>query len=85
VTLPSDDRLEMRYAVDGGAAGMQSVTLTQTSCNYGGQRTWFVAPCCGNRAAKLFMRRGRFACRACQKLAYHVQSIDYIQRQHRAM
>lgn len=84
VSLASDERVELRYAVD-GAAKLQSIALTHTPCNYGGQRTWFVAPCCGSRAAKLFMRRGRFACRKCQNLTYQVQTIDYIQRQHRAM
>lgn len=84
VALASDDRVELRYAFD-GTPKLQSIGLTQTACNYGGQRTWFVAPCCGSRAAKLFMRRGRFACRKCQNLTYQVQTIDYIQRQHRAM
>lgn len=83
VAIPGDGRVELHYAVDGDPR-LQSVALTQTACNYGGQRTWFVAPCCGNRAAKLFMRWGRFACKTCQNLTYQVQTIDYIQRQHRA-
>lgn len=28
---------------------------------------------------------GRFVCRKCQNLTYQVQTIDYMQRQHRAM
>ena len=84
IEMASDDQAVLQYAVSGDPR-RQSIDLERTACNYGGQRTWFVAPCCGNRAAKLFMRQGRFACRTCQRLAYSTQSLDYIQRQHRAI
>lgn len=84
IVVQSDDQVQLQYAVDGDPR-RQSIDLTHTACNYGGHRTWFAAPCCSKRTAKLFMRRGRFACRTCQRLAYSTQSLDYIQRQHRAI
>lgn len=84
VAVTDSRRLELRYAI-GGVPVLRSVGLTQTPCNYGGSRTWFVAPCCGTRVAKLYFRRSTFSCRKCHRLAYHVQSLDPIQRQHYAM
>src|SRR5512138_275659 len=48
------------------------VALSQTPCNFGGSRRWFVCPDCDRRCAVLFgiSRRGNFACRTCQRLAY---------------
>jgi hypothetical protein len=52
------------------------VELTRTPCNYGGHRTWFLCPDCGRTCAVLFgvSRRGNFACRVCQRLAYASES-----------
>lgn len=58
----------------------QSVPLDHTSCNYGGQRPYFLCPGvvngrqCNRRAVKLFSGGKYFLCRHCYKLAYTSQS-----------
>jgi len=46
--------------------------LTWTDCHYGGQRPWFLCPCCNARVGKLHQRSlgGTLACRRCQQLTY---------------
>ena len=56
------------------------VDLAYTACNFGKVRPWFVCPHCYQRKAKLYMRRGYFACRHCHKVAYNSQSQDAIDR-----
>jgi hypothetical protein len=56
--------------------GSQTIQLVHTGCSFGGERPWFVCPVCRRRAALLFMRGKRFACRLCQKVAYSSQSDD---------
>ena len=63
------DAIRLTYAVQGADAS-QTIRTTMTSCRYGGARTGFACPCCSGRAAVLFMRAGRFACRQCQKISY---------------
>jgi hypothetical protein len=54
------------------------VSITSTSCNYGGVRLWFICPgwkngiACRRRCRKLYLSpRGHvFACRACHELTY---------------
>ena len=54
------------------------VEFTWTPCRFGGQRTWFVCPCCGRRCAVLYGvdHRGRFSCRLCMNLAYSSETED---------
>lgn len=51
-----------------------SVSIDWTSCNYGGQRPWFICPIvdCGQRVAILY-GSSIFACRYCHQLAYQSQ------------
>ena len=50
------------------------IRLERTPCHYGGCRVWFLCPCCGRRAAILYLGNTRlFACRNCRKLAYRSQ------------
>lgn len=51
------------------------VPLNWTSCNYGGQRAWWLCPAvgCGRRVAVLYGGTV-FACRHCQRLAYKSQN-----------
>lgn len=58
------------------------VWLTRTPCNFGGQRAWFICPDCGRTCAVLFgaSRRGNFACRVCQRLAYASEAESPIDR-----
>ena len=52
----------------------QSITVQTTPCHYGGSRPWFACPICRDRAAVLYLRSGRFACRHCNRIAYQSQS-----------
>jgi hypothetical protein len=51
-----------------------SVQLTETPCNFGGVREWFLCPArgCGRRVAVLYGGE-IFACRTCHQLAYESQ------------
>ncbi len=69
----------LNYSIDGRDCS-QRVRLSDSSCNYGGKRPWFVCPIRGERVAVLYLRAGRFACRNCQRLAYASQSGDAIDR-----
>ncbi len=48
------------------------LSVDWTNCNYGGQRPWFLCPCCRARVGKLYQRSlmGTLACRRCQQLTY---------------
>lgn len=48
------------------------VWLSRSSCNFGGDRVWFVCPSCGRRVAVLF-GGAVYACRHCHQLAYESQ------------
>ena len=57
----------------------ESVPLSHTPCNYGGQRPWFICPGvingvpCQRRVAKLYAAGKYFLCRRCYDLAYQSQ------------
>lgn len=65
-------------------AGDHSITerigVTFTACGFGGERAWFSCPRCHERAAKLYLRATRFACRNCHRLVYASQSEDLMGR-----
>lgn len=71
--------ITLRYSVEGKSTA-DHINITRTACTVGGARAWFRCPTCSQRAAKLYLRFGRFACRACQHLAYGSQSDDAIGR-----
>ncbi len=48
----------------------QCVPIVQTACHFGGARSWFECSACSARAARLFFRGTRFACRKCSRLVY---------------
>lgn len=45
------------------------VMVDWTPCNYGGERPWWLCPCCGRRVAVLW-GGGTYACRHCQQINY---------------
>lgn len=59
---------------------VQRIALERVACRFGGWREWFGCPCCRGRVAVLYLRWGRFACRACQRVAYASQSEDELDR-----
>lgn len=58
----------------------EKLTVFNMAGTYGGTRLWFNYPRCTRRVAVLYMRRGYFACRHCQKVAYSSQSDDALDR-----
>jgi hypothetical protein len=48
----------------------QTVSLSWTSCNFGGRRPWFICDNCGRRVAVLYGAGKYFACRHCYDLTY---------------
>ena len=75
-----DSRLLFRYTV--GVQGSSEredieewVSVSWTSCNYGGGRPWFRCPQCSRRVAILYPAGRRFLlrCRHCAKLSYNSQ------------
>ena len=81
VSGPHAVALEYRIGADDDVRdASQHVPVERTRCGYGGWRCWFACPVCGGRAALLYLRGGRFACRACQRVAYASQSEDLIGR-----
>jgi hypothetical protein len=83
VRVRGDDLVTLEYSLrsqDPPADRSQPIRVERTACNFGNTRPWFVCPRCANRAAVLYFRWGRFACRSCQKIAYKSQSGDTIAR-----
>ena len=52
------------------------VRLDYTACNLGGQRVWWRCPCCGRRAAIIYVVRSKTACRCCWRLRYKVEALN---------
>jgi len=48
------------------------VSVSQTACNYGGTRPWFLCPKCSKRVAVLYLA-DCLACRHCTSLRYRCQ------------
>lgn len=75
--------VRLEYTVGSGRDcrdASQNITITSTECHYGGTRSWFACPACHHRAAVLFLRSGRFACRKCQRISYQSQSGSALDR-----
>lgn len=74
--VESLNRLRLRYQSSSyGRAPVQHdypVSITWTSCHLGGDRPWFLCPCCRRRVAKLYSA-DVFACRHCVRLNYRSQ------------
>jgi len=51
----------------------QIISLSQTPCNFGGYRKWFLCPRCWKRVAVLYGAGKYFYCRHCHDLAYSCQ------------
>jgi hypothetical protein len=85
-----DDRVTFFYRHrSGGSAGEcedveETVPLTLTACNFGGERPWFICPGadCGRRVAILYGPGRYFLCRHCYDLRYESQRED---KTHRAL
>jgi len=78
------DYLQLNYryktGVDDWTPVEEFVCFDRTPCNYGGERLWFLCPCCNRRVALLCLYRARFLCRHCHKLPYSSQQESPIDR-----
>jgi len=66
----------------------QTVPLSCTRCNYGGERTWFHCPLCNTRVAILYLVSGLFRCRHCHNIPYSSQQegkLDQLARKARKL
>ncbi|GAB3471305.1 hypothetical protein [Azotobacter salinestris] len=78
IEAESRDRVRLRYQVTVRGerqAKDYSVPVTWTPCHLGGERPWFLCPCCGRRVAKLYLQ-SVFACRHCLRLNYASQQAN---------
>ena len=83
-----DNRIDLKYRIQfyGNEEWQdvsESVWFDKTACNYGGQRTWFICPHCGKRAAVLYGEQRLFLCRKCSNLVYssqHESALDRLSR-----
>jgi len=74
----SRERLRLRYrATKAGQSEEKDypVSITWTPCHLGGERPWFLCPCCGHRVARLYGST-MFACRHCLRLNYRSQQAN---------
>lgn len=69
-----DSMVDFDYWIDDQPVN-QSVVFVKTACHYGGERTWFLCPCCGRRCAHVYFG-SQVACRTCHRLKYPSQSDD---------
>lgn len=51
----------------------QSIQFTSTTCNFGGQRYWFLCPDCDRRVAVFYFVANRWTCRVCGRIRYSSQ------------
>jgi hypothetical protein len=87
-----DDRVTFFYRHRRGPGGewedvRETVPLTRTACNFGGERPWFICPGagCGRRVALLYGPGRYFLCRHCYDLTYDSQRENKMYRAlHRA-
>lgn len=71
----SRERLRLSYRVTKAGQSEEKdypVPITWMPCHLGGERPWFLCPCCGRRVARLYGSTV-FACRHCLRLNYRSQ------------
>lgn len=75
IEAESRGRLRLRYNLTRQGqteAKDYPAPITWTPCHLGGERPWFLCPCCARRVAKLYGGTV-FACRHCLRLKYRSQ------------
>ena len=58
----------------------QCITLTSTSCHYGGQRPWFLCPVCNRRVAILYQVSEHLSCSHCSDISYYSRNESQLDR-----
>ncbi len=88
---PETPSVILRYTTRTGEAVASVVRLDATRPHFGGLRRWLACPCCGRRAAKIYLPPGRrfFACRTCHGLTYRScqesHTVDSLSRVRKAL
>ncbi len=75
--LSASLRLERNHLAVEHDGGCQVVGLARTPCHFGGQRSWFLCPCCYRRVGVLYLGQSGFLCRHCYALPYASQFETY--------
>lgn len=83
-----NDRLVLNYKYtphdqDESESIKRNIYFEKTSCNYGGERTWFICPHCGKRREVLYLYGRNFTCRTCANLNYECQHEQPLDRHYR--
>jgi len=82
--LTVSDFVRVEYSFRRGGEAWQDIAetiwLSKTPCNLGGERLWFCCPGCGRRAAKLYLYAPRYRCRRCLRLPYGSQQETVLDR-----
>jgi len=67
--------LDYRHRINGGEwqPVTQTVFISETNCNFGNVRHWFICPNCDYRCAILYAGSQLFLCRKCYHLPYTSQ------------
>lgn len=82
----TDSFIRFMYSIKGGENNLLHVNkiipLTFTSCNFGGQRKWFLCDC-GRKVATMYISGQKIACRHCFNAVYPCQREDAIDRKWR--
>lgn len=50
------------------------IKVVYSECHLGGERPWFLCPCCSKRVGKLYLRDMYFYCRGCHNLSYYTRN-----------
>lgn len=83
IRVKDKHEVELSYRMRSGSEEWKQVDdyieVSWSSCNYGGQRAWWICPGCGRRVAVLYGGK-YFRCRKCHSLAYACQSETYHDR-----
>lgn len=87
IVRAEDDRLVLSYSSrasdDEWKSINENIYFDYTSCNYGGERKWFLCPHCSKRVGVLYGAGIRFLCRHCYNLTYSSQNEDFTTRMYR--
>lgn len=65
-TIPSLDTIQL-------AERPFRIGIQQSTCHFGGSRSWFTCPSCQGRVGVVYLKDRSFACRSCCDLAYESQ------------
>lgn len=76
-------RLKMKYFVRCDSQQnhyIEEIEFDSTSCHLGGERYWFLCPCCKTRVTTLYRLHNVYRCRHCHNLSYRSQSESELDR-----